>query len=66
MKSSDNARQTGTQPIYLLRLYWMLSPNKKQDCSGPGTIDTALYLLIAAPFRGMKISAGGVTLNFLE
>jgi hypothetical protein len=66
MKSSDNAHRTGTQPIHLLLLYWMLSPNKKQDCEGAGTIGTPLHLLIAAPFRGMKISAGGVILNFLE
>jgi hypothetical protein len=66
MKSTDDACQTRRAPIQLSRLYWKPSPNKKQDCAGAGTIGTALYLLIAAPFRGMKISAGGVILNFLE
>jgi hypothetical protein len=44
----------------------MPSPDKKQDDAGSGTVGTRLYLLIAAPLRGRKISPGGVILNFLE
>ena len=65
MKVLTAHAEYGTQPIYLLHLYWMPSPDKKQDYAGAGIIGR-FYFLIAAPFRGMKISAGGVILNFFE
>ena len=66
MKLLTTHAERGMQHMHFLHPYWMLSSNKKQDYAGAGTGGAAIYFLIAAPFRGMKIAAGGVIPNFLE